>query len=110
MIRLENVHVDYGEKKILNGIDAEIRAGEFVSIVGQTGCGKSTLLRLILAEEMPSSGRVLVSGFHISCKHSPPLSCYPRTSPPPIRLSVIVRAPPSPEEAAVPLDQSRLSC
>src|SRR5271156_5894695 len=66
MIRLENVHVDYGEKKILNGIDAEIRAGEFVSIVGQTGCGKSTLLRLILAEEMPSSGRVLVSGIQRS--------------------------------------------
>ena len=62
MIRIENVYVDYGRapdrKTVLPGIDAEIRAGEFVSIVGQTGCGKSTLLRLILGEEKPSRGRV----------------------------------------------------
>jgi NitT/TauT family transport system ATP-binding protein len=66
-VRLEDVHVDYpvqggGTRRILNGIDLEIDAGEFVSIVGQTGCGKSTLLRLILAEEKPTSGRVLVGG------------------------------------------------
>ena len=70
MIRIENVHVDYGRppdrKKILNGIDADIQAGEFVSIVGQTGCGKSTLLRLILGEEKPSYGRVLVDGIERS--------------------------------------------
>jgi NitT/TauT family transport system ATP-binding protein len=70
MIRIENVHVDYGvpphRRKILNGIDVEIQAGEFVSIVGQTGCGKSTLLRLILGEEKPSSGRVLVDGIERS--------------------------------------------
>jgi NitT/TauT family transport system ATP-binding protein len=66
-VRIEDVHVDYpvqggAKRKILNGIDLEIEAGEFVSIVGQTGCGKSTLLRLILAEEQPTSGRVLVGG------------------------------------------------
>jgi NitT/TauT family transport system ATP-binding protein len=66
-VRLEDVRVDYpvqggGTRRILNGIDIEIEAGEFVSIVGQTGCGKSTLLRLILAEEKPTSGRVLVGG------------------------------------------------
>jgi NitT/TauT family transport system ATP-binding protein len=66
-VRLQDVHVDYpvqggSTRKILNGIDLEIEAGEFVSIVGQTGCGKSTLLRLILAEEKPTSGRVLVGG------------------------------------------------
>jgi NitT/TauT family transport system ATP-binding protein len=64
MIRIQNIHVDYGpaseRKKILNGIDAEIEAGEFVSIVGRTGCGKSTLLRLILGAEKPSTGRVLI--------------------------------------------------
>src|SRR5579871_552630 len=67
VIRLENVHVEYPQsggaaKQILGGINLDIAAGEFVSIVGQTGCGKSTLLRLVLAEEMPTSGRVLIDG------------------------------------------------
>jgi NitT/TauT family transport system ATP-binding protein len=62
MIRVEDVRVEYSAKKILGGIDLEIGAGEFVSIVGQTGCGKSTLLRLVLGEEAPTSGRVLVEG------------------------------------------------
>jgi NitT/TauT family transport system ATP-binding protein len=62
MIRVENVRVEYESKKVLGGVDLEIGSGEFVSLVGQTGCGKSTLLRLILAEEKPTSGRVLVEG------------------------------------------------
>ncbi|HLJ46187.1 MAG TPA: ATP-binding cassette domain-containing protein [Bryobacteraceae bacterium] len=63
IIRAENVCVEYGHaKRVLNGINLDIGAGEFVSIVGQTGCGKSTLLRLVLAEEMPTSGQVLVEG------------------------------------------------
>jgi NitT/TauT family transport system ATP-binding protein len=67
IIQLEDVHVAYPQagdtvRPILGGINVEIAAGEFVSIVGQTGCGKSTLLRLVLAEEMPTSGRVLIEG------------------------------------------------
>jgi NitT/TauT family transport system ATP-binding protein len=67
MICIQNVHVEYGmggkgAKKVLNGISLDIAPGEFISVVGQTGCGKSTLLRLVLAEEMPSSGQVLVEG------------------------------------------------
>ena len=67
MICIQNVHVQYGlagkgAKKVLNGISLDIAPGEFVSVVGQTGCGKSTLLRLVLAEEMPSGGQVLVEG------------------------------------------------
>jgi len=62
MIRVEDVRVEYESKKVLSGVDLEIGPGEFVSLVGQTGCGKSTLLRLILAEEAPTSGRILVEG------------------------------------------------
>ena len=67
IIRVQDVRVEYAQdgqapKKILNGINLDICAGEFISIVGQTGCGKSTLLRLVLAEEMPTSGQVLVEG------------------------------------------------
>jgi NitT/TauT family transport system ATP-binding protein len=61
-IAIESVVVEYASKRILDGIALDIAEGEFVSIVGETGCGKSTLLRLILAEERPSEGRVLVQG------------------------------------------------
>jgi NitT/TauT family transport system ATP-binding protein len=66
MIRLQDVSVQYGKpgaaKKVLTGINLDICQGEFVSVVGQTGCGKSTLLRLVLAEQMPAKGCVLVEG------------------------------------------------
>lgn len=66
MIRIHDVSVRYGHagaaKSVLSGINLDIRQGEFVSVVGQTGCGKSTLLRLVLAEEMPAGGQVLVEG------------------------------------------------
>src|ERR1051326_9028713 len=66
MIRIRDVSVRYGSngesKKVLSGINLDICPGEFISVVGQTGCGKSTLLRLVLAEEMPCSGQVLLDG------------------------------------------------
>jgi NitT/TauT family transport system ATP-binding protein len=61
-VHLDNVQLDYSTRRILNGIDLRIKSGEFVSIVGQTGCGKSSLLRLILGEEKPAGGCVLVHG------------------------------------------------
>jgi NitT/TauT family transport system ATP-binding protein len=71
-IRIEDVHVDYSTRRVLNGIDLEIQRGEFVSIVGQTGCGKSTLLRLILGDERPTHGRLLVNGRE---RHQPDRTC-----------------------------------
>jgi NitT/TauT family transport system ATP-binding protein len=65
-IQIENVHVDYSTRSVLNGIDLEIESGAFVAVVGETGCGKSTLLRLILGEERPTRGRVLVDGIERS--------------------------------------------
>ena len=67
LIRLDQIRVSYalkgGARKIvLDGIDLNIHAGEFVSVIGQTGCGKSTLLRLVLGSEAPTEGRVLVEG------------------------------------------------
>lgn len=46
----------------LDGIDLEVRAGEFVSLIGPSGCGKSTLLRLIADLDRPSAGTVEIDG------------------------------------------------
>jgi sulfonate transport system ATP-binding protein len=55
-IKIENLQKSFGDNAILRGIDLDIRAGEFVAIVGRSGCGKSTLLRLLLGLERQSAG------------------------------------------------------
>lgn len=62
LIRLDQIGVAYQSKKVLDGLDLTIHAGEFVAVCGQTGCGKSTMLRLILGAERPTCGRVLIEG------------------------------------------------
>ena len=54
---------DGGEPVLaLGGVDFEVGAGEFVSIVGPSGCGKSTLLDLLAGLDPPSSGRIVLDG------------------------------------------------
>jgi cell division transport system ATP-binding protein len=63
MIEFKNISTIYGDGFIaLDGINLEIKDGEFVSIVGPAGAGKSTLLKLLTRELLPSSGEVLVDG------------------------------------------------
>ena len=52
--------VQGGTKTALEGINAEVRTGEFVSIVGASGCGKSTLIRIIAGLEQATEGGVFV--------------------------------------------------
>lgn len=61
MIRAENLFFSYtgSPPYILNGINLEIRRGEYVSVVGENGCGKSTLMRLILKFLRPSAGTIV---------------------------------------------------
>ena len=46
--------------KALEGINFEVKDGEFVCLVGKSGCGKTTLLRIIAGLEQPSAGEVLI--------------------------------------------------
>ncbi|WP_323736356.1 ABC transporter ATP-binding protein [Methanosphaera sp. ISO3-F5] len=57
---------DNGETKALNGINLDIRDGEFVSIIGPSGSGKSTLLNMIGALDIPDSGRIIVDGIDLN--------------------------------------------
>jgi NitT/TauT family transport system ATP-binding protein len=58
---LSKVFAD-GQVVALQGIDLEIRPGEFISLIGPSGCGKSTLLRIVGDLVEPSAGEVVVNG------------------------------------------------
>ena len=67
MIRFENVTKTYkGGVTALRDVTADVQKGEFVFLVGPSGSGKSTFLRLLLREEVPSDGRIVVAGRDIS--------------------------------------------
>lgn len=51
--------------RALDKIDFEIKDGEFVSIIGPSGAGKSTLLKMLIREEAPSEGKVLVDDVNV---------------------------------------------
>lgn len=61
-IELQNVGKQFGGAKILEGITLTIEEGEFVALIGPSGCGKTTLLRMLLSEEVPTTGRILLDG------------------------------------------------
>jgi NitT/TauT family transport system ATP-binding protein len=66
-IKIAGVSVSYPvgkkhRKTILEDLNLEIEEGEFVVLLGETGCGKSTLLRIILGQELPTSGSISVAG------------------------------------------------
>jgi NitT/TauT family transport system ATP-binding protein len=61
-LSFRNVWVEYGNQVVLERINIEIASGTFLSIVGPSGAGKSTFLRLILGQERPTQGKVLLDG------------------------------------------------
>ena len=61
-IRLEGVAKRYGDVIAVDGIDLDVRDGEFFSMLGPSGSGKTTTLRMIAGFEVPTAGRILLHG------------------------------------------------
>jgi arginine/lysine/histidine transport system ATP-binding protein len=68
VIKVENLHKNYGKLEVLKGITTEIKAGEVVAIIGPSGSGKSTFLRCMNLLENPTSGRILVGDQDVTDK------------------------------------------
>ena len=67
MIDFVNVKKAYPNGTLaLKGINLHIDDGEFVFVVGHSGAGKTTLMKLLLREEKPTSGKLLVGKYHLT--------------------------------------------
>jgi putative spermidine/putrescine transport system ATP-binding protein len=71
-VRLEAVRKSYGDVVAVDGVDLEIHAGEFFTLLGPSGSGKTTTLRLIAGFERPDEGRIELAGRDVS--REPPYS------------------------------------
>lgn len=54
--------MEYDRTPILESVNLSVEAGSFCTIVGASGCGKSTFLRLLLSQEQPTRGKILLDG------------------------------------------------
>src|SRR3954449_7210917 len=65
-IRLAGVRKTYGEVTAVDGVDLEIRRGEFFTLLGPSGSGKTTCLRMIAGFERPDEGSIELAGDDVS--------------------------------------------
>lgn len=67
-IQIRNLSKNFGELVVLDGLDFDIYAGEFLCIVGPTGCGKTTLCNVVTSLLPPTKGEVTVDNERIDYK------------------------------------------
>lgn len=70
-VSVRNVAVSYDTVPVLERVNLEVEEGTFCTIVGASGCGKSTFLRLLLSQERPSRGDILVAGEPVADEPTP---------------------------------------
>lgn len=66
LIKISGVHKQFGDQKVLLGVDLDIKRGESIVIIGQSGCGKSVLLKHVVRLLEPDEGEVTFDGDSLS--------------------------------------------
>ncbi len=81
MIKFEHVSVQYKNadgRYALNDVSMEIKDGEFVFLTGPSGAGKSTIMKLLLREETPKTGTILVDDYDLNSLKTRKIPFYRR--------------------------------
>jgi spermidine/putrescine transport system ATP-binding protein len=65
-ISIVGLHKDFEGVTAVDGIDIEIKPGEFFTLLGPSGCGKTTTLRMLAGFEQPSGGQILIDGVDVA--------------------------------------------
>ena len=66
MLKVDDIHVYYGQIHAIKGVSFEVREGEIVSLIGANGAGKSTVLKTISGLMHPKSGSISFLGSDIT--------------------------------------------
>jgi octopine/nopaline transport system ATP-binding protein len=74
---VEDLHKHFGPLEVLKGVSMTAREGDVVSIIGASGSGKSTFLRCINFLEMPTSGRISITGEDVALKRAKDGNLHP---------------------------------
>ncbi len=68
MLKLEDIHVYYGDSYVLQGVSLEVKKGEIVALLGRNGAGKTTTMRTIVGYNPPRQGRIFFMNRKINGK------------------------------------------
>ena len=66
LLQVKNLVKEYGETRILDGVNLDIARGEVVVVVGPSGCGKTSLLKLIAGFHVADEGEILIGGKNVN--------------------------------------------
>lgn len=61
-LKIEKVWKEYGDQIVLEDVSLTVASRAFVALVGPSGCGKTTFLRMLLGQEQPTKGKILLGG------------------------------------------------
>ena len=67
-MKLEAIKIEksYGSRKVVNGVDLELKQGEIVGLLGPNGAGKTTCFYTIVGLIKPDNGKILINNIDIS--------------------------------------------